>query len=342
MPRGDKKININITTATILKVIIAIALIYFLKLTADILGLLLVSMIIALALIPFVDKLHERKIPRALSLVILYLLLFIFLSLSVYLIIPPIIKETGELANNLPAYIQSAQSSLFKFGTKYPELSKLTDSISNLNKSLESMTGGIIDTISSLFGGILSFLLVLIITFYIVAEEDFFKKSVDQLVPVKQKKRIFKLIDQIEQKVGYWLLGQFFLCFIIFLFTYIGLSLVGIKYALVLAIIAGVTEAIPYLGPIIASVPGILLALVQSPILAIIVAGMYFLIQQLENNILVPMVMKQAVGLNPIVSIVVLMIGFKLGGVMGAIIAIPVATIISVILKDYREYKKTL
>lgn len=338
MPTKRQRLTVSVSSETLFKIVAIIAAGYFFKLTAEIWGLILAAFVLAFALIPLVDKLQKRKIPRVISLIVIYASLIGLLSLSIYLIIPPIIKETGELANSLPVYIQSAQGMLFDFGVQYPWLKSLTDSVDSLNKSLVAASGGLMQTVSGFFGGALSFLLVLVITFYMVAEEGSLKKIIMSLTPIKQKKHIAILTDKVQAKISAWLLGQFFLCFIIFIFTYIGLLIAGVKYALVLALIAGITEAIPYLGPIIASIPGIFLAFTQSPILALVVAGIYILIQQLENNLLVPLVMKQAVGLNPIVSIAVLLFGFQLGGVLGAVLAIPVATSAIVIYKDWSEY----
>jgi len=127
------------------------------------------------------------------------------------------------------------------------------------------------------------------------------------------------------------------LMFFIFILTYVVLLLLGVKFALVLALIAGILELIPFVGPIISAVPAIIIAFSQSPLLAVLVVILYFVVQQLENNILVPKIMQKAVGLNPIITIVVILIGAKLSGIMGAILAVPVATVVSMLLSDWQE-----
>ena len=172
-----------------------------------------------------------------------------------------------------------------------------------------------------------------------VVEEDAMKKLVWSVTPEKNQTYIIDLINRMQKKIGLWFRGQLLLCFTIFLLTYIGLSILGIKYALVLAILAGLTEFVPYLGPVIGAVPAVFLAFTQSPLLALFTLILYIVVQQVENNILVPKVMEKAVGINPIVSIAVLMIGFQLAGIVGAILSIPVATAAGVIIKDVFDNK---
>jgi predicted PurR-regulated permease PerM len=142
-----------------------------------------------------------------------------------------------------------------------------------------------------------------------------------------------------QQKVGLWLRGQIILSVTIFLLTYIGLLILKVKYALVLAFFAGLTEFIPYLGPTIAAIPAVFLTYTQSPMLALFVAILYYIVQLTENNIIVPKVMQKVIGLNPIISIAVLMIGYKVGGITGAILSIPVTTALDVFLSDIFDNK---
>jgi len=129
------------------------------------------------------------------------------------------------------------------------------------------------------------------------------------------------------------------LCLVIFVLSYIGLLILGVKYALMLALIASITELVPYIGPIIGAIPAVVLAFAQSPMLAVFVVALYYGIQLVENNILTPKIMEKAVGINPIISIVALLVGFKVAGVVGAILSIPVATAVSVFVKDVFDSK---
>jgi predicted PurR-regulated permease PerM len=267
---------------------------------------------------------------------------------AVYLIVPPIVLEISELSNNLPMAGQfrvyfadkiAFLLSVFRDLSAVNLISYIRDNFETIG-SVQLATSGFFSTISGLLKGVLGFFLTLVITFYMVVEENAIKKIVWSLAPKKYQIYTMHLINRMQQKIGLWLLGQLILSLIIFLFVYAGLSILGVKYALVLALIAGFTESVPYLGPIFAAIPAVFLAFAQGGlILAVSVAVFYYIIQLTENNIIVPKLMQKVVGLNPIVSISVLMIGYSVAGIVGAILSIPVATAISVFIGDIFDHK---
>ena len=334
---------INISTLTLVKIIIIGTMLYFLYLISDIIALLFAALIFASAIDPWIDWMQNKKIPRGLGVLIIYLVILAFVSLAVYLIIPPINHQITELSNNFPRYVEQVSTAFFdlqNYADKHQWLDQVKSSLGSVNQSLQNATKGIFSTLFSIFGGIAAFFLVLVITFYMVVEENAMKKLAWSMTPDKHQTYILNLINRMQKKIGMWFRGQLLLGIIIFILTFLGLSILGVKYALVLALIAGMMEIIPYIGPTLGAIPAVFLAFTQSPMLALFVIILYFIIQAVENNILVPKIMQKAVGLNPIISISVLMIGFKIGGVIGAILAIPVATAISVAIKDLFNYHK--
>lgn len=334
---GGQKLGISISVPTLLKIVAVLGLLYLIYLVREVIGIIFATLIFASAIAPSVKKLEKIKIPRSLAILLIYLAILLVIGAAVYLIIPPIINEAKELGNNLPHYINKTSNLIFNL-QNYTDKNNwpidLQATINNLTAGLQSSTQGLIETISNFFGGLFSFFIILVMTFYLTLEQDGLKKSVAAFLPLKNRQRLLKTLDQIQQKISWWFRGQLALCVIIFLMTYMSLSIFGMKYALVLAIIAGLAEIIPYLGPTIAAVPAIFIALVQSPVLALFILLVYIIIQLVENNILVPKIMQQAIGLDPIISIVALMIGFKLAGILGAILAIPASTALMVIAKD--------
>lgn len=335
--------NINISTLTIVKTIVIFIILYFLYLIADIVALLFASLIFASSVDPWIDWLQKKKIPRSLSMLAIYLLLLAVVSLIIYLLIPPISQEITDINDNFPRYVDKVNNMFFNlqsYADKHDWLDSIRQSLGSVNNGLEAATKGLFSTLYGVFGGIFSFFLVLVITFYMVVEEDAMKKLVWSVTPTNHQTYVLGLMNRIQKKIGLWFRGQLVLCLIIFLLTYLGLSILGVNYALVLALIAGITEIIPYLGPILGAIPAVFIAFTQSPMLAVFVAILYAIVQAVENNILVPKIMQKAVGLNPIISIFVLMIGFKLGGVIGAILAIPLSTAIGVIIKDLFSYRR--
>lgn len=344
MELKNRPININITTGAIIKIILIFLIVYFLYLVRDILAILFVALILASAIDPWVDWMQNKKIPRGIGVLLIYFILFSFVSLVIYLIVPPIAKEIGELASSFPKILDkiiAGFSALKEYTDQRGILGNVKDSFGTISSGLQNAAGGVFSTVTGIFGGIFSFFLVLVLTFYMVVEENAIKKLIFSIAPSEHQPYIMQLINRMQEKIGMWLRGQLILSLIIFIFTYVGLSILGVKYALVLALIAGLTESIPYLGPMLAAIPAVFLAFTQAPILALFVAILYYVIQLTENNILVPKIMQKAVGLNPIVSIAVLLIGFQIAGIVGAILSIPVATAVSVFIKDVFDRQKT-
>jgi predicted PurR-regulated permease PerM len=343
MDLEQKPLSINITLGSLFKAVLVLILLYFFYLIRDTLLLLFVSLILASAVDPLVDRLQGKKIPRALSVMFIYLIIFSLIAFILFTIVPPITQQMTDIASNFPEYLQrvgNSFSSFNDFSAKYGIGQNIGSGLDFINSNLQSATGGVLSTVSGIFGGIVSFFLVMVLTFYMVVEENAIKKLVWSIAPVEHQPYIMQLINRMQKKIGLWLRGQLILSFFIFLLCYIGLSILGVKYALVLALIAGLTEFVPYLGPLIGAIPAVFIALAQSPLLAMFVAILYYVVQLTENNILVPKVMQKTVGLNPIISITVLLVGFQIAGIAGAILSIPVATAASILLGDLFAHKQ--
>lgn len=328
--------NINISTISIIKVLIILLVVGFLYLIRDILAMIFVAIIFASVIDPLADWFQQKKIPRGLSVILIYLLLFAVFGSVIILLVPPVAEQINQLSANFSSLWDRVVSGLFKV----KEYSEQAGFLNDIQKSLQAVqaglgraAGGVFNTISGIFGGLVSFIVVLVITFYIVVEDSAIKKLFRSLAPAEYQPYISQIFFKIQKKIGLWVKGQLMLCLIIFIFSFVGLLILGVNYALVLALIAGLMEFVPYVGPILAAIPAIFLAFTQSPFKALLVLILYFVIQQLENNVIVPKVMQRAVGLNPIVSIISILIGFKVAGVIGALLAIPVATALGVFLE---------
>lgn len=342
MTNGVSTQNITISFNTLVKILVVLLLVYFVYQVLDVLALVFVSIILATALHPIVGWMQRNHIPRGLGLVIIYFFIFLVVSLILILMVPPLVGQLGELAARLPYYYGRLLSSLSSLnaenGLRDDVSSSLQQALQALGANLAQAATSVFSTLASIFGGIVSFVVMLVITFYLVVQENGIVRFINAVTPEAYKAYVTQMMQNIQVKLGSWLRGQLLLMFIIGLVTYIGLKIVGMDYALVLALWAGLTEIIPYIGPVLGAIPAVFLALSQSPLQALIVLALYVVVQQLENNIIVPMVMKRTVGLNPIVSIIVVLVGAKLGGVIGAVISIPLATAVAVILSDFFEH----
>ena len=341
-----KKITFDISVLALVKISILFLVVFFLFFVRDVILIVFVSLILASAFDPWIDFFQKHKIPRGFGILIIYLAIVLIIAGSIYLIIPPIAIEIKELAKDFPVYWERLSGGVENFrnysndhGWTESIQGSLDDLQSNVT-AIEAAAGGVFSTVFAFVGGIFSFFIVMVLTFYLTVEEHALKRMLRSLVPVKYQPYITHLVNRIQEKIGMWLRGQLILSLIIFLLSWFGLTILGVKYALVLAIFSGLTELVPYLGPFIGAIPAVFIALTQSPALALGVIVVYLIIQQLENNIIVPKVMQRAVGLNPIITIIAMMIGFKLAGILGIIIAVPVATALSIVLNDFIEIEK--
>ncbi len=342
MSSGQRPIYIGVNAFTVIKVVLVCIMFYLLYLVRDVLAILFISLVLASAFDPWVDWMQKKKIPRSISILLIYLIAFLFFGTAITLVVPPIIDQATDLADRFPQISQKLNT-IVDVAKEYSQREGFLQNIIQTNKNYPEFMATIeslFSKISRLFGGVVTFFLVLVFTFYMTVEENALKKIIWSIVPEKNQVYAMNLANRMQSKIGLWLRGQLILSFIIFLLIYVALSILGVKYALILALVAGMTEFVPYLGPILAAVPAIILVFAQSGfVMALFVAIIYYLVQLIENNIIVPKVMQKVVGLNPIVSIAVLMIGFNLGGVVGAILSIPVATAVSVFVKDVFDNK---
>ncbi|MEI6288383.1 MAG: AI-2E family transporter [bacterium] len=335
----NKRVLIDISTLTLIKVLLIIVAAFFLFYIRDIVLIVFVALILSSAFDPIVNWLQKKGVPRSLGIGLIYLSMIVIVGSSTYLIIPPLIIEINQLSKDFPMYWEKLNGG-WQFVQAYSNGANIQDYISTIESNLSGALSGVFSTVSSFFGGVISFIVIMMITFYMTIEEQSLKRVIRSMVPDKYQPYTMQLINRMQEKIGLWLRGQIILSVIIFLLAWLGLSVLGVKYALVLALFVGVTEIIPYLGAIAGAVPAVLIAFTQSTTLGLWTIFLYLLIHQSENHILVPQVMKKTVGLNPIVVIVVILIGAQVAGLWGVLLSVPVTTALSVLIEDLWEIKK--
>ena len=338
---GQRQI-IEISTWSILKVIFIILFFAFLFLISNILIVLFLSLIIASAIYPWVNYLESKKIPRVLGALSVYIIAILFIVFLLYLVVPTMVDEIRQLASVLPSYYEVLSGKFSKTVLEIsPDYAKTAqDFLLNFGEKIKEMASSIFKTVAGVFGGFATFGIVLVISFYMASQEKGVASFIRLITPKHQEAYILNLWKRVEKKLGLWLQGQLLLGIIIGLVVFFGLYIIGVPYALLLGILAGVFEIVPVVGPIFSAFIGVAVALMIDPVLALLTLIFYIIVQQVENNILVPFLMKKMTGLNPIVIIVSLLIGWELGGVLGMIIAVPVATIAGELLDDYARLKE--
>lgn len=339
-PQQPGSVTLKISTSGIIKIILVLFVVAVLYLIRDVLAILFISLVFASALDPWVDSLQRRGIPRVLGIVILYAILLGVVSLTVILFVPLVADQVNQLVLRLPTLFKQATEGVGGAAADPTLLSSVQKMLDTLNQSLVKITGSIFTGVVSLFGGVFTLFGILVLTFYMTLEEHGIKKFLQSIAPVHYQPYLIQLLNRIQHRLGLWLRGQLILCLIIGTMTFIGVSILGVNFALVLSLIAGLTEFIPIAGPFIGAVPAVIVAFTQSPLKALLVIILYIVIQQLENNLIVPKVMQKVTGLNPVVVIVVMLIGAKIAGIPGVILAIPITIIGNAIIEDFFKGKR--
>lgn len=330
--------RIEITTSTILKTIAIILGLWLAYYILDVIILLFVVVMLTVALEPIVTKITLWGVPKVLSIIIVFVVLIALFGLAIYIVIPPLVEQVQSLANNAPVYINKFTD--FSSGYSTQATQKILDTVSS---SLGKYTEGIVGATIALFGGIVSTLTVVVLTFYLLIEEKAIRKSLLSLVPLKNKARIADMSRRMGIKIGLWLRGQFSLMVLVGLMTTLAMQVIGAPYALAIGVTAGLLELVPLLGPIIAGALGAFIVFASGAPLWQVGAliTIFIVVQQIENQILVPKIMQKAIGVSPVVVIIAILVGGRLLGVGGAVLAIPIVGIISVFAHEYLKNKKT-
>ncbi len=326
---------ITVSTLTFIKILIIGGALWFFYYIWEVIALLFVSLVFASALSPWVASMERRKIPRVAGILLIYLSLIALLLLVIVLLIPPLSTEYTALVAAFPDYTDAILRFVHSYSPELNILDQLKKGLSFVQSSIPELAGHVFSKIFDVLRGFLGLFLVFVVTFYMVVEEEMIKKTLRLMTPGRYHSYIDEMVFKVQHKIGLWLRGQMTLCFIIFAITYIGLSLLGVKYALTLALVAGLTEFFPVIGPTIGAIPSLFIAFGQAPLLAVWVLLLYIIVQRMENDFLVPRIMQLTVGMNPLISIIALLIGGKIAGLVGILLAIPVATILMTILSDF-------
>lgn len=321
-------IKVEISHKTVLFTIFALVSLWLVIQIKEIIILIFLSIILLSALLKPVEWLTNRKIPRVLSALLVYLVLITLTSFAIGIIFPPLIAQTTEFATRIPQILETINNFLIFNKIPVEDLSRVVTS------QINSLTGNIVSIGTAIFGSIFALLTLLVLTFYLLLEWKTFVRLISSPFSGKQEKLVAVIIAQVEFGLGRWLRGQLTLSLIVGTLTYIGLRILGIPYALPLALIAGILEIIPIVGPIISAIPAVLVGLTITPLLGLGVAALFFIIQQLENNLIVPMVMSKVVGLQPPIIIIALLVGAKLAGIGGAFLAVPIIVVAKIIFKE--------
>jgi predicted PurR-regulated permease PerM len=340
MAKPKTKVLVSIDSSTIFRVLLILLSLLFLYYISNVLVVAFVAFIIVSAITPAVDFLEKYHLPRFLVVLVIYILFITGLFYLLSFLIPAIGDQLRQLAQNLPVYSEKLSFLKDKIqhlfgGNVYLLEQEKSNFILNLSNRLNENWWNIFTQAGSFFAGFVNIIAVFSLAFFWSIQKKSVGSFFKAFVPKQHQDYAVTLFERIQQKMGSWLLGQMTLNIIMGILVYTGLTLIGVPYALLLAIIAATFEFIPYVGGLISAILGVLVALSVSPLTALLVLVMYLVFQQLQHNVLIPLVMRQVVGLNPVAVIIAILIGLKVAGPLGIVLAIPLTAALSVFVSDF-------
>ena len=331
----------------LITILILVYLVYYIffekSAISGLLGPVLYSIAFAYLLNPLVSILEDKKIKRLWGVLIVYLLLIGIVVILSLLIYPKISTEVQNLVKLLPDYFKETNLFINDLYTKFssnmeslpPEFESIREvieeNLTKLQNILISFLTNVTSSIIGLFSKVISLVLIPILTFYFLKDKEYFKKKISLSLPKKHRKDIFKVSREIDRVLERFIRGQMIVALFVGVLTTIGLLILGIDFALVIGLVAGIANFIPFFGPIIGIFPAVIFALLENPSKVIWVVLLFIIIQQIESNIISPKIVGESVGLHPIIIIIVLLIGGNVAGIIGMLLSVPIAAVIKIV-----------
>ncbi|MDP2871789.1 MAG: AI-2E family transporter [Bacillota bacterium] len=299
----------------------------------------LLAGVLSYLLNPLVTVLVQRGFSRPSALIFIYLTVILLGAVAIGLLIPVVIGELNRLAEFLPGYFAQLQAMSAEFQERYSQFQlpgalrqSLDDAILTVQGQLLGLIGSVGQSVLSVFTALFSLLLAPILSFYLLKDLDKLREGFRRLLPRRERSATVDLLGEIDAVISGFVRGQLTVAALVGLLMMAALALLKIRFAIILAIFAGITDVIPYFGPLIGAIPALAVAAASSPIDALKVLAAIFVIQQAESQILSPRIIGSHVGLHPLAVIFALLAGFELFGLVGMIAAVPVAGVLRVLI----------
>jgi predicted PurR-regulated permease PerM len=341
-------ISVHITSGSIITTLLFLALAALLWFLRDIVLILLTAVVIASAIEPAIQFWVKRGINRILSVILMYLLVAgVFLSVLL-IFLPPVLNDAANFLSSLPETLSTLNITevthgLLPWGNVSDQISS-AELLRNFSSTLADSTGGVFTTLSAFFGGLTSLVLIIVFSFYFSVQETGVDDFLRVVTPIKEQAYVLHLWKRSQGKIGKWMQGQVILGVIVGVLLYLGLTILGVPNALLLAVLAGLFELIPVFGQILAAIPALAIAFADGGVTALLlVLGLYLVVQQFEAHLIYPVVVKKIVGVPPLLVILALIVGAKLAGFLGILLSVPIAAAIQEFVSDVdREKTKAL
>lgn len=339
----DRHLNISITAGTVVKAVLIIALAWFVYVLHDIVLIVLTAIVIASAVEPGVAGIVRRRVPRILAVILVYLCLFGLFFIVFYFFLPSVMADFATFVASIPSYLDAfTRTGAFDqysqiLGLPAPSDVSANDLMVGIRNALNlnGAFGNAFSAASQIFGGVFSFILIIVFSFYFAVLETGVDDFLRIITPKKHQHYVLNLWKRSQHKIGLWMQGQLLLALIIGVLVFLGLTILGVPHALVLSVIAACFEIIPVFGPVLAAVPAVAIAFVGGgATLGVLTIALYVIAQQFENHLIYPLVVTRVVGVPPLLVILALIVGGELAGFLGIILSVPVAATIQELARD--------
>jgi predicted PurR-regulated permease PerM len=335
-------ISITITPGTLfigILMILAFVLAYVLR---NLLWVVLTAVVLASSIEAPTGRMMRWGFSRVMAVALIYLVAIGGLLGSFYFILPPLIHEANNVITSLPAYLDSLNiSAPEELNISSQSGTTITEQLAPLQGILKTTSSGVLGAASAFFGGLMSFALIVVLSFYLAVQDQGIDDFLRIVTPVKHHEYMLNLWRRAQRKIGRWLQGQLLLSVLIGVLVYIGLLFLQVPHAALLALIAGVLELIPVFGSIIATVPAVAVSFVDGGTsAALLVIALYAVVNQLESNVIYPLVVQKVLGVSPLVVILAIIAGAQVGGFLGILISVPIAAAVQEYVDDVQKGKR--
>lgn len=329
----DPSYSLHMDWQTVAKLAILVVCLYLVFILKDIIIWFVFALVVSIFFNFAIDSLQKKKVPRIVSATFLYLGFFALLGFFIYKTAPILLYELQDFLANLPTYLKRVSPFFEKLGVTSFKNTKVF--MATVQESLKTAGGSFGNGIASIFGGAASTALVVAMAFFISLERQFVEKILSAFAPPQYKEYLFGLWRRSKKKVSGWFVTRLIGIVFIGLGVYVVLMILNVKHAFVLSLIAGILDLLPFIGPLVAAVALFAVVSLNSFPQAVFVAVAFLILQQIENQILFPIIFKKLIGLPPVLVLVAFAVGGELWGAPGAILGIPLAGVIYEIIKDY-------
>lgn len=336
----EQEHSLDISINALVKIFLAIFILYMIYLSKTIVFWFLFGLAISVILDPAIDFLRKLKIPKIIAVVIVYTAIFGVIGLLMYLLLPIFIYELRQFSQNLPDYFNQVNPWLKQVGINIAD--DFNDLVNVMVNTLEEKSGSLIKGLAVFFGSISSTLVILAIAFFLSLEDNGPEKFLALVFPRKYESYVASLFDRIQTKVAYWFGARLLACLFVGVASCIVFYVFSVKYLFILALMAGILNFIPFIGPLISLLILALIVTVStgSWLTMFYVAIAFVLIQEIENKIITPMLMKKFLNIPPVLVLVSLLVGTHVFGFLGALFSVPIFGIIYEFTKEFLEKRK--